>query len=119
MSGFDNHFDELAALDREIRHYAELCGVEVADHAAIHHCLAQHHDSRVADKPRETLQSLLMLRLKVEEEMLQLGMQPPAFGGWSCAVAAATSRPRAAHRGSRINCCSWPPAPPAPTTRLP
>lgn len=82
MSGFDNHFDELAALDREIQHYAQLCGVAVSDHAAIHHCLAQHRDTWAADKPRETLQGLLMLRLKVEEEMLRLGMQPPEFGGW-------------------------------------
>ncbi len=82
MSGYDNHYERLAALDREILHYAALCGVDVADHAAIHHCLAQHHDGWPADKPRETLQGLLLLRLKVEAEMLRLGMPPPALGGW-------------------------------------
>lgn len=82
MSGYDNHHERLAALDREILHYAALCGVDVADHAAIHLCLAQHHDGWPEDKPRETLQGLLLLRLKVEEEMLRLGMQPPELGGW-------------------------------------
>jgi hypothetical protein len=82
MSGYDNHHEKLAALDREILHYAALCGVDVADHAAIHHCLAQHHTGWPADKPRETLQGLLLLRLKVEAEMLRLGMRPPELGGW-------------------------------------
>ncbi|MBI2307124.1 MAG: hypothetical protein HYU78_07445 [Rhodocyclales bacterium] len=82
MTGFENYHEELAALDHEIMHYAQLCGVEVSDHAAIHYCLTQHHDTWAADKPRETLQGLLMLRLKVEEEMLRLGMQPPQLGGW-------------------------------------
>lgn len=82
MSGYDNHNEELAALDREILHYAALCSVDVSDHAAIHACLARHHDSWVDDKSRETLQGLLLLRLKVEEEMLRLGMHPKELGGW-------------------------------------
>lgn len=82
MSGFDSHADELAALDREILHYAGLCGVDIADHAAIHACLAIHHDDWPADKARESLRGLLLLRIKIESEMLRLGMAPPELGGW-------------------------------------
>ncbi len=82
MSGFENYRQELAELDREILHYAELCGVDVSDHAAVHECIRQHHEGWPADKPRETLQGLLILRIKLEEEMLGLGMKPPQLGGW-------------------------------------
>lgn len=82
MSGFDNYHHELAALDREILYYARLCGVDISDHDAIHACLNEHHDAWPADKARETLQGLLMLRLKVEAEMLRLGMKPSELGGW-------------------------------------
>jgi len=82
MSGFENYQEELQKLDHEILHYAALCGVDVADHAAIHACIARHHDGWAADKARETLQGLLVLRIKLEEEMLLLGMKPPELGGW-------------------------------------
>ncbi|MDQ5904521.1 MAG: hypothetical protein QG672_2114, partial [Pseudomonadota bacterium] len=35
-----------------------------------------------ADKMRETLYGLLILRIKVEEEMLSIGQKPPELGGW-------------------------------------
>lgn len=82
MSGFENYGQELAELDREILHYAALCGVDIADHAAIHACIKQPHESWAADKARETLRGLLILRIKIEEEMLAIGQQPPALGGW-------------------------------------
>jgi len=82
VSGFDSYRDELATLDREILHYAALCGVDISDHAAIHACLHQHHDDWPSDKPRETLRGLLVLRMKIEEEILQAGMRPPELGGW-------------------------------------
>ncbi len=82
MSSFDNHHERLAALDREILHYAALCNVNISDHAAIHGCLAHRGDSVAEEKQRETLQGLLLLRLKLEEEMLRLGMIPPELGGW-------------------------------------
>jgi hypothetical protein len=82
VSGFENYEQELSELDHEIRHYAALCGVDLADHAAIKACLAQPHDGWAEDKARETLRGLLILRIKIEEEMLTLGQQPPDLGGW-------------------------------------
>ncbi|MDQ5945899.1 MAG: hypothetical protein QG619_1322 [Pseudomonadota bacterium] len=82
MSGFENYKEELANLDHEILHYAALCGVDIADHAAIRACINQPHESMSADKMRETLYGLLILRIKVEEEMLSIGQKPPELGGW-------------------------------------
>jgi hypothetical protein len=82
MSGFENYEQELASLDHEILHYAALCGVDIADHAAITACIEQPHETWANDKARETLRGLLILRVKIEEEMLTLGQQPPVLGGW-------------------------------------
>jgi hypothetical protein len=82
MSGFEHYAEELARLDHEILHYAALCGVDVADHAAIHLCIKQPKENWADDKKRESLHGLLLLRLKVEEEMLRLGLTPPELGGW-------------------------------------
>lgn len=82
MGGFEHYRDEIAALDREILYNASLCGVDIADHAAIHACLAWHREGHAADKARETLEGLLVLRLKIEAEMLRLGLPPPELGGW-------------------------------------
>lgn len=82
MSGFENYERELADLDHEILHYAALCGVDIADHAAIRACIDQPHEDWSHDKARETLRGLLILRIKVEEEMLSLGQTPPELGGW-------------------------------------
>ena len=82
MSGFENYEKELADLDHEILHYATLCGVDIADHAAIRACIEQPHEDWAHDKARETLRGLLILRVKVEEEMLSIGQTPPELGGW-------------------------------------
>lgn len=82
MSGFENYERELADLDHEILHYAALCGVDIADHAAIRACIDQPHEDWSHDKARETLRGLLILRIKVEEEMLSLGQTPPELSGW-------------------------------------
>ena len=66
MSGFENYEKELADLDHEILHYATLCGVDIADHAAIRACIDQPHEDWAHDKARETLRGLLILRVKVE-----------------------------------------------------
>ncbi|WP_287596939.1 hypothetical protein [Thermomonas sp.] len=77
MSGFEHYDRELAELDNEIRHYATVCGIDLAKRHEIDACLRQHHDGRAADKARESLHGLLILRLKLEAEMLNLGFAPP------------------------------------------
>jgi hypothetical protein len=77
MSGFEHYEQELAGLDHEIRHYAAVCGVDLRNRGEVEACLRQHHDGWVADKARETLQGLLVLRIKLETEMVELGFTAP------------------------------------------
>ncbi|MBP5985736.1 MAG: hypothetical protein KA538_00960 [Azonexus sp.] len=77
MSGFEHYDRELAELDKEIRHYAAVCGIDLAKRHEVDACLRQHHDGWANDKARESLQGLLILRIKLEAEMLELGFSPP------------------------------------------
>jgi hypothetical protein len=77
MSGFEHYGTELANLDHEIRHYAAVCGVDLANRGEIEACLRNHHDSWASDKARENLHGLLILRIKLEAEMVTLGFTPP------------------------------------------
>lgn len=77
MSGFEHYERELADLDHEIRRYAAICGVDLGNRYEIDACLRNHHDGWVADKARENLQGLLVLRIKLEAEMIELGFSPP------------------------------------------
>lgn len=77
MSGFEHYREELVKLDHELRHYAAICGVELGDRPAILRCLTEAHDGWAADKARQSLRGLLQLRLKIETEMIELGLQPP------------------------------------------
>lgn len=76
MSGFEHYERELADLDHEIRRYAAICGVSLANRYEVERCLAEHHDSWADDKARENLHGLLILRIKLEAEMIELGFSP-------------------------------------------
>ena len=76
MSGFENYRQELAQLDHEILHYAAVCGVELGDAAAIERFIADARADSEDDRARQSLRGLLALRMKVETEMLELGMDP-------------------------------------------
>lgn len=77
MSGFEHYERELRDLDHEIRHYAAVCGIDLSQRHEIESCLRQQHDSWATDKARLTLQGLLVLRIKLEAEMIALGFSPP------------------------------------------
>ncbi|UCV07792.1 hypothetical protein [Dechloromonas denitrificans] len=77
MSGFEHYERELADLDHEIRRYAAICRVDLGNRHEIDACLRDHHDTWAADKARSSLQGLLVLRIKLEAEMLELGFSPP------------------------------------------
>jgi hypothetical protein len=77
MSGFEHYERELSDLDHEIRHYASVCGVDLADRGAVEACLMIRHDGWAEDKARESLHGLLILRIKLEAEMVALGMDVP------------------------------------------
>ncbi len=76
MSGFEHYERELADLDHEIRHYAAICDVHLAHRGEVEACLRARHDTWPADKARETLHGLLILRIKLEAEMIELGYAP-------------------------------------------
>lgn len=77
MSGFEHYERELRDLDHEIHRYAAICGVHLANRYEIDACLRDHHDSWADDKARESLQGLLILRLKLEAEMIETGLPVP------------------------------------------
>jgi hypothetical protein len=76
VSGFEDYAQELARIDREIFHYAAVCAVDLTDALALQRCLADVHEPRPEDRARDSLRGLLMLRLKVETEMIEGGLQP-------------------------------------------
>lgn len=77
MSGFEHYDRELKDLDNEIHRYAAICGVNLANRYEIEACLRDHHDAWQDDKARQSLQGLLVLRIKLETEMVELGFSPP------------------------------------------
>jgi hypothetical protein len=77
MSGFEHYDRELKELDHEIHRYAAICGVNLANRHEIDACLRDRHAEWADDRARESLQGLLILRLKLEAEMLELGFSPP------------------------------------------
>ena len=76
MSGFEHYERELANLDHEIRHYAAVCGVDLANRGEIEACLRIRHDTWVANKAIDSLHGLLILRIKLESEMVEVGYSP-------------------------------------------
>lgn len=82
MSGFEHYERELASLDHEIRHYAAACGISLENRSEIERCLADQHEDWPSDKARETLQGLLILRIRLEAEMLEAGFKAPPLTPW-------------------------------------
>ena len=77
MSGFEHYDQELAALDHEIRHYAAICRVSLANRYEIDACLQVHQTQMAENVAQQNLRGLLILRIKVETEMIELGFSPP------------------------------------------
>jgi len=76
MSGFEHYDRELRELDHEIQRYAAICGVNLANRHEIDACLGDDHLSWAKDRARESLCGLLILRIKLEAEMIELGFSP-------------------------------------------
>lgn len=79
MSGFEHYEHEFAELDHEIRRYAAVCGVDLTKRHELDACMNMPHEGWADDKARQSLRGLLILRLKLETEMLELGFSPPPF----------------------------------------
>lgn len=81
MSGFEHYREEIARIDREIRHHAAVCGVDAADRVAMRQATIEHRPGVPPDPAWENLRGLLILRLMVETEMIELGYAAPPFAG--------------------------------------
>lgn len=79
MSGFENYRDELARVDREILYHAAVCRLDPSDRVAMERA-AIERQQQAPDAAWENLRGLLVLRLKVETEMLELGFSVPPLG---------------------------------------
>ncbi len=77
MSGFEHYTHELESIDHEIAHYAAVCGIDIGDRPALERCLSHPHDSWPEDRARESLQGLLILRIRIETEMIEQGIPIP------------------------------------------
>ena len=79
MSGFEHYTQELHDIDHEIARWAVACGIDPADSAQIELCRKEHRTIHGADHSHENLRGLLLLRLKLEAEMIELGMVPAPY----------------------------------------
>lgn len=77
MSGFEHYGQEMADLDHEIRRYAAICGVSLEKRYEIDACIRDEYVDWADDKARQSLKGLLILRIKLEAEMIELGFTPP------------------------------------------
>lgn len=77
MSGFENYRQEMARIDREIRHLAAICGLDPADGVALAQARIEHQPPQTPDPAWENLRGLLILRQLVEAEMIEIGLVPP------------------------------------------
>ncbi len=80
MSGFEDYQHELAEIDAQIAHYAAICGLSFdkpASRGEIEALLRSLPDQPGAGGARQTLQALLILRIRLETEMTELGYTPP------------------------------------------
>lgn len=77
MSGLEHHLEEIARIDREIHFHAAICGVDPSNRLALEQAEVEHRQDAVADPAWENLRGLLVLRLRVETEMTELGKVAP------------------------------------------
>ncbi|HJV93306.1 MAG: hypothetical protein ACM3SV_01360 [Betaproteobacteria bacterium] len=83
MSGFEHYWQEIAALDHEIRHYAAVCRVSLENRGELEALLRQTHENSIENQVHETLRGLLILRIRLETEMIELGYEVPPLTGHS------------------------------------
>ena len=81
MSGFEHYTQELQRIDREIIHWASVSGINPNDPLQLNALRTSQHATGQPNSTAETLRGLLMLRLKLETEMIEVGLTPAEFRG--------------------------------------
>jgi hypothetical protein len=79
MSGFEHYNRELRDIDHEIARWAVVCGIDPTDVVQVEACRKERRTVHGTDHPYENLRGLLLLRLKLEAEMIELGMVPRPY----------------------------------------
>lgn len=77
MSGFEHYQRELAALDHEIRHYAAVSGLSLERPGELQAYTQRPRENPAEEQVRDTLRGLLVLRIRLEAEMIELGYDVP------------------------------------------
>lgn len=70
MSLFAQYPQELEDMERQVRRSAAACGINPDDQAALETCLHDH----AAKGARATLRAMLILRMKVQADMMSAGL---------------------------------------------
>lgn len=80
MSGFEDYRQEFVDLDAQIASYVAICALPVEkplNRADIEALLHQRPVTTGLERACETLQALLILRIRLETEMIEQGCEPP------------------------------------------
>lgn len=78
MSGFEDYQEEFTKLDAEIAHYVAICALPIEAPASRSDIEALLRQSTAANgQAQQTLQALLILRIRLETETIELGHEPP------------------------------------------
>lgn len=72
MSLFEHYPQEIQDMDKQVRHYAAICGVDHQSDIEIQAVMTDH----AATGARATLRGLLILRMKVQAGMMEAGLTP-------------------------------------------
>lgn len=81
MSGFEDYQHQFSGLDTQIAHFVAICGLPLqgsANREEIEALLRQHSGAGL-ERARDELQALLILRIRLETEMIELGYDPPVL----------------------------------------
>lgn len=87
MSGFENYQQQFDELDARIASYVAICALPVEKplgRSDIETLLHQHLARDEPQPARQTLEALLVLRIQLETEMFEEGLQPPELSIRPC-----------------------------------
>lgn len=80
MSGFEDYQQEIVDLDKQIAHYVAICDLRFEkplNRDDIEELLHRLPAGNGLERASQALQALLILRIRLETEMIEQGFEPP------------------------------------------